>query len=162
MDFTVGLLALAVGLAFDFQRLIPSIGDRVAAACALVVGAAWLSGGQLGEWLRSAVSAVASTVAAAAHSLIGDVPAGSGPIIAGIVVGFLFLLWLLAMLPNFGLLTKHLSPNVSNELSSGLIWTGVIFPPLIGLVPGWWGDISTQITVAGANLGRDLVGLVLS
>lgn len=161
MDFTVGLLALAVGLAFDMQRLIPAIGDRIAAVCALTVGGAWLSGGQIGGWFSQATDRTTGAVGGAAHQIAGDVPSSSGQQVLGIVVAVAFLIWLLAMLPGFGFVTKHVSPSASKELSSGLIWMGTVFPPLIGLVPGWWGQFATSVTFAGVEFGRWASGMVL-
>jgi hypothetical protein len=161
VDFTVGLLALAVGLAFDYQRLIPAIGDRIAAICALTVGAAWLSGGNIGGWFDDAADVATESTGAALNQVTGDVPASSGQEILGIAIGFLFLLWLLAVLPAIGFLSKHASPNVSGKLTSGLIWLGVVFPPLIGLVPGRWGDLATNVTFAGVRLGRTVSDWIL-
>jgi hypothetical protein len=73
----------------------------------------------------------------------------------------LFLLWVLAMLPGLSMIAKHASPNVASALTSGLIWIGVIFPPLISLVPGRWGDLATNIVFAGSNLGATVSGWIL-
>lgn len=156
MEFQIGLLALAVGVAFDWQRLVPAIGDRIAALCALTVGSAWLAGGDIGGWFHDATNASAQFAGSAAHDVTTDVPASAGQDIAGVVVGILFLVWFLAALPAIGFISKNLSPNVSNKMTSGLIWTGVIFPPLISLVPGRWGDFSSSVVAWGANVGRTM------
>jgi hypothetical protein len=161
VEFNIGLLALAVGIAFDWQRLFPAIGDRIAALMALTVGSAWLSGGDIGGWFDEASGAGISFAGSAAHDVTTDVPASAGADIAGVVVGVVFLIWLLGFLPSRGFVSKHVSPNVSNKLTSGWIWVGVIFPPLIGLVPGRWGDFSSSVVALGANLGRTVALWIL-
>jgi hypothetical protein len=161
VDFTTGLLALAVGIAFDMQRLFPKFGDRVTALCALTVGAAWLSGGEIGGWFADGTDTVTTLAGTAANDAVTDIPTSAGEQVLGIVIGIAFLMWFLAVIPAMGFVTKHLAGGASNGLVSALTWSGALFPPLIGLVPGRWGEFATDVTFMGVRFGETISGWAL-
>jgi hypothetical protein len=161
VDFTAGLLALAVGIAFDWQRLLPKIGNQVAALCALAVGQAWLVGGQVGGWFDHAHTVSATTIGSTGHEFTRDVPTSAGETVIGVVVALGFLIWFLAAVPGMGLITTWLSSKAADKLTSVLIWAGVVFPPLVDAIPGNWGSFASWFVLNGAHIGLAISGWIL-
>lgn len=161
MDFTAGALALAVGIAFDWQRLLPKIGNQLAALCALAVGQAWLVGGEVGGWFTTAHTVTADTIGSTGHDLTTDVPATAGETVIGVLAALGFLIWFLAAVPGMGMVTTWISPKAADKLTSILIWCGVLFPPLVDTIPGNWGEFAGWFVLTGAHIGLAISGWIL-
>jgi hypothetical protein len=155
----LGFLALVIGLILDSQRLFPAVGDRLAALCALFVGQTLVAGTQIGEWVRGGASELSELIGRAAQGVDPQFAAIS-TLIVGVLVGVAFLFWFLAFLPAWKFLQKWVGPAVNRQLSSGLIWLGVVFPVLIATVPGFWGGFGADVTGQGAGIGEWFTRLV--
>ncbi len=156
----LGFLALALGIVFDWQRIFPAFGDRVAALCALVVGQTLIAGTILGVWVRTAANSFAGFVGDRV-SEVDPQFAVISTLVVGLLVGGLAFFWICGFLPNVNMLRKHVGDVVTNELNSWLIWSGMLLPPLIYTVPGFWGGITRGTTEQGSNIGEVIVKAVL-
>lgn len=156
----LGFLALVLGIVFDWQRIFPAFGDRVAALCALVVGQTLIARTQLGKWLNDLTGGFAHIVGRTA-SEVDTQFAVISTLIVGLLVGMLAFMWMCAFLPNVTFLRKHVGDVVSNEMNSWLIWSGMLLPPLMATVPGFWGAITRGTTEQGSNIGEVIVKAVL-
>lgn len=157
----IGLLALAVGVAFDWQRLFPAIGDRVAALCALVVGQSLVAGTQLGQWVQSLGGLVSTWAGQLAGAVDGKFAGPVANLLLPLSVGILALLWVLAMIPKGKATTKVVGQSAGNQLSSGLIWAGTLLPVLAVSIPGEFGDLIRGLLDVATAAGTAGVTAVL-